>query len=48
MIFQCEVVDPVDVQAVATTVKRALATYGTLAFAEIIKNCMSQDFSWKV
>ncbi|KAL6126374.1 hypothetical protein ACLB2K_074425 [Fragaria x ananassa] len=44
---ECEVVDPVDVQAVATTVKRALATYGTLAFAEIIKNCMSQDFSWK-
>ncbi|XP_004306617.1 PREDICTED: granule-bound starch synthase 1, chloroplastic/amyloplastic-like [Fragaria vesca subsp. vesca] len=44
---ECEVVDPVDVQAVATTVKRALATYGTPAFAEIIKNCMSQDFSWK-
>ncbi|XP_061996061.1 granule-bound starch synthase 1, chloroplastic/amyloplastic-like [Rosa rugosa] len=44
---ECDVVDPVDVQAVATTVTRALRTYGTPAFAEIIKNCMSQDFSWK-
>ncbi|XP_050385519.1 granule-bound starch synthase 1, chloroplastic/amyloplastic-like [Argentina anserina] len=44
---ECEVIDPVDVQAVATTVKRALATYGTLAFAEMIQNCMSQDLSWK-
>ncbi|KAK9910090.1 hypothetical protein M0R45_034065 [Rubus argutus] len=44
---ECELVDPVDVQAVATTIKRALATYGTPAFTEIIKNCMAQDFSWK-
>lgn len=29
-------------------VTRALAVYGTLAFAEMIKNCMSQDLSWKV
>ncbi|XWS35954.1 hypothetical protein CRYUN_Cryun20dG0041000 [Craigia yunnanensis] len=30
-----------------TTVRRALATYGTLALAEMIKNCMAQDLSWK-
>lgn len=46
--FQCEVVDPADVQAIATTVTRALGTYGTPAFTEIIGNCMAQDFSWKV
>lgn len=34
--------------AVATTVKRALAIYGTTAFAEMIKNCMAQELSWKV
>ncbi|CAH9117012.1 unnamed protein product [Cuscuta europaea] len=43
----CETVDPADVLKVVTTVVRALATYGTLAFAEMIKNCMSQDLSWK-
>ncbi|XWS46303.1 hypothetical protein CRYUN_Cryun14cG0054200 [Craigia yunnanensis] len=44
---ECDAVDPVDVSAVATTVRRALATYGTLALAEMIKNCMAQDLSWK-
>ncbi|XP_021822644.1 granule-bound starch synthase 1, chloroplastic/amyloplastic-like [Prunus avium] len=44
---ECEVVDPADVQAIATTVTRALGTYGTPAFTEIIGNCMAQDFSWK-
>ncbi|KAG6730437.1 hypothetical protein I3843_01G077900 [Carya illinoinensis] len=44
---ECEVVDPADVTAVATTVKRALAIYGTTAFAEMIKNCMAQELSWK-
>lgn len=34
--------------AIAKTVKRALAVYGTPAFTEIIKNCMAQDLSWKV
>lgn len=32
----------------ATTVKRALATHGTSALYEMIKNCMAQDLSWKV
>ncbi|CAB4273744.1 unnamed protein product [Prunus armeniaca] len=44
---ECEVVDPADVQAIATTVTRALGTYGTPAFTEIIGNCMAQDLSWK-
>ncbi|KAK9280287.1 hypothetical protein L1049_013975 [Liquidambar formosana] len=44
---ECDAVDPADVTAVATTVKRALAVYGTPAFAEMIKNCMAQDLSWK-
>jgi granule-bound starch synthase len=49
MIFlQCDAVDPADVTAVATTVKRALTTYGTPAFTELIKNCMAQELSWKV
>lgn len=48
MMFQCEAVDPADVTAVATNVKRAVATYGTPAFTEIIQNCMAQDLSWKV
>lgn len=41
-------VDPADLAAVVTTVKRALATYGTPALREMISNCMAQDFSWKV
>ncbi|KAH9731252.1 Granule-bound starch synthase 1 /amyloplastic [Citrus sinensis] len=43
----CEAVDPVDVAAVSTTVRRALATYGTQALAEMMKNGMAQDLSWK-
>ncbi|KAJ1408359.1 Starch synthase, catalytic domain [Sesbania bispinosa] len=44
---ECDAVDPADVDAVAKTVKRALAVYGTQAFTEMIKNCMAQDLSWK-
>ncbi|OIV93873.1 hypothetical protein TanjilG_05576 [Lupinus angustifolius] len=44
---ECETVDPADVDALAKTVKRALAVHGTPAFTEIIKNCMAQDLSWK-
>jgi len=36
------------VEKLATTVKRALGTYGTPAMTQMIQNCMSQDFSWKV
>lgn len=43
----CEVVSPADVKKVVTTMKRALAMYGTPAFTEMIQNCMAQDFSWK-
>ncbi|XP_077247493.1 granule-bound starch synthase 1, chloroplastic/amyloplastic-like [Tasmannia lanceolata] len=43
----CDVVDPADVTAVATTVEKALGVYGTPAFTEMIKNCMAQDLSWK-
>lgn len=45
---QCVAVDPADVLKIVTAVGRALAVYGTLAFKEMIKNCMSQDLSWKV
>ncbi|XP_027367839.1 granule-bound starch synthase 1, chloroplastic/amyloplastic-like [Abrus precatorius] len=44
---ECEAVDPADVDKLATTVKRALRTYGTPALKEMIQNCMAQDFSWK-
>lgn len=44
---ECEAVDPVDVTAVSTTVRRALATYGSQALAEMMKNGMAQDLSWK-
>lgn len=43
----CEEVDPRDVTALATTVKRALKVYGTPTFATMVHNCMDQDFSWK-
>ncbi|XP_022762172.1 granule-bound starch synthase 1, chloroplastic/amyloplastic-like [Durio zibethinus] len=43
----CDAVDPSDVDKVARTVKRALATYGTGALKEMIENCMAQDLSWK-
>ena len=45
---QCETIDPADVKALATNVKRALKTYGTPALAEMVQNCMAQDLSWKV
>ncbi|KAB1220008.1 Granule-bound starch synthase 1, chloroplastic/amyloplastic [Morella rubra] len=43
----CDAVDPTDVAAVATTVKRALTTYGTPVLTEMMKNCMAQELSWK-
>ena len=46
--LQCDAVDRSDVDKVAKTVKRALATYGTEALKEMIQNCMAQDLSWKV
>ncbi|KAJ9539045.1 hypothetical protein OSB04_031778 [Centaurea solstitialis] len=45
---ECETVDPADVSAIAKTVTRALAVYGTPAFSEMIQNCMAQELSWKV
>lgn len=48
MSFQCEKLDPADVEAVARTVKRVLTAYGTPALKEMIKNCMTKDLSWKV
>ncbi|KAL9304178.1 hypothetical protein ACSQ67_021441 [Phaseolus vulgaris] len=47
VISSCEAVDAADVDAIAKTIKRALALYGTPAFTEMIKNCMAQDLSWK-
>ncbi|RDY12543.1 hypothetical protein CR513_02645, partial [Mucuna pruriens] len=44
---ECEAVDPADVEKLATTVKRALETYGTPVMEDMIQNCMAQDFSWK-
>ncbi|KAL9275014.1 Granule-bound starch synthase 1, chloroplastic/amyloplastic-like protein [Drosera capensis] len=44
---ECEAIDPADVTALATTVKRALATHGTPAFKEMLQNCMAQELSWK-
>ncbi|CAI9093345.1 OLC1v1028825C1 [Oldenlandia corymbosa var. corymbosa] len=44
---ECDAVDPADVLKIVAGVTRALATYGTLALKEMIKNCMSQDLSWK-
>ncbi|KAL2346783.1 hypothetical protein Fmac_000783 [Flemingia macrophylla] len=43
----CDAVDPLDVAALAKTIKRALAVYGTPTFTEMIKNCMDLDLSWK-
>lgn len=34
--------------ATAKAVTRAVAVYGTSAMKEMVKNCMDQDFSWKV
>ncbi|KAL2458340.1 Granule-bound starch synthase 1 [Forsythia ovata] len=44
---ECAKVDPADVLKIVVAVGRALAVYGTFAFREMIKNCMSQDLSWK-
>ncbi|KAK8585992.1 hypothetical protein V6N13_130518 [Hibiscus sabdariffa] len=44
---ECDAVDPKDLDKVAKTVKRALATYGTQTMKEMIQNCMAQDLSWK-
>lgn len=44
---KCEAVDPADVDAIVTTVKRATRIYETPAMAEMIQNCMAQDLSWK-
>ena len=46
--LQCETVDPVDVEALAATVKKAVTSYGTPAFSKMIRACMAQDLSWKV
>ncbi|OEL23155.1 Granule-bound starch synthase 1, chloroplastic/amyloplastic [Dichanthelium oligosanthes] len=43
----CKVVDPADVQKVATTLKRAIKVVGTPAYEEMVRNCMIQDLSWK-
>ena len=48
VVFQCETVDPADAAAIAKTVLRALALYGSAALEEMRQNCMAQDFSWKV
>lgn len=45
---QCDAVDPADVAKIVVGVTRALAIFGTLALKEMIKNCMSQELSWKV
>lgn len=44
---ECDRIEAADVLKIGTTVIRALAVYGSLAFKEMIKNCMSQDHSWK-
>ena len=44
---ECDAVDPVDVAAVATNVRRALEVYDTPAMTEMIQNCMAEDLSWK-
>ncbi|KAM7525962.1 hypothetical protein LguiA_015864 [Lonicera macranthoides] len=44
---ECDTVDLADVMKIVTTVVRALAAYGTMRLERMIKNCMSQDLSWK-
>ncbi|XP_027182769.1 granule-bound starch synthase 1, chloroplastic/amyloplastic [Coffea eugenioides] len=44
---ECDAVDPADILKIVVTVARALASYGTLALKEMIRNCMSQELSWK-
>ncbi|RCV20020.1 hypothetical protein SETIT_4G022400v2 [Setaria italica] len=43
----CKVVEPADVQKVASTLKRAIKVVGTPAYEEMVRNCMIQDLSWK-
>ncbi|KAK1303691.1 hypothetical protein QJS10_CPB11g00558 [Acorus calamus] len=43
----CEDVDPADVDAIVTTVKRVLKIYETPQFEEMMQTCMAQDLSWK-
>ncbi|XP_024402880.1 granule-bound starch synthase 1, chloroplastic/amyloplastic [Physcomitrium patens] len=43
----CEVVDPADAELLSATVKRAVKIYGTAQYKKMIRNCMSQDLSWK-
>ncbi|CBI24579.3 unnamed protein product, partial [Vitis vinifera] len=45
---ECDRIDLVDVDALAITIKKTLATYGTTALREMIQNYMALDFSWKV
>uniref|UniRef100_A0A9I9CMB6 Starch synthase, chloroplastic/amyloplastic n=1 Tax=Cucumis melo TaxID=3656 RepID=A0A9I9CMB6_CUCME len=47
VVWQCEMVSPADAAAIAKTVLRAVALFGTAAHKEMIQNCMAQDFSWK-
>ncbi|KAL2325260.1 hypothetical protein Fmac_024318 [Flemingia macrophylla] len=44
---ECDAVDPADVKKLTTTIKRAIAAYGTPEMEKMIQNCMAQDFSWK-
>ncbi|KAL8111195.1 hypothetical protein AgCh_019057 [Apium graveolens] len=44
---ECETVDPADVMAIVTTVKKAITTYRTSSLTKMIMNCMAQDLSWK-
>lgn len=44
---ECEGLDPDDVAATATAVRRAISAYGTPLLRKMILNCMAQDFSWK-
>ncbi|XP_002974509.2 granule-bound starch synthase 1b, chloroplastic/amyloplastic [Selaginella moellendorffii] len=43
----CDTIDPLDVVALAATVKRATRAYKTPSFRTMIQACMSQDLSWK-
>nr|ARA71548.1 starch synthase [Eleusine coracana] len=43
----CKVVEPADVKKVTTTLKRAIKVVGTPAYNEMVRNCMTQDLSWK-
>ncbi|PKA59986.1 Granule-bound starch synthase 1, chloroplastic/amyloplastic [Apostasia shenzhenica] len=43
----CETVDPADVTAITSTVKRALKVYRSPHFKVMVQNCMARDLSWK-